>query len=125
MTEQAISEPEKGLMENQDVAQSGIRGWGHRLPRKGRLGLLVGTLLAAGVATLAAVNYTASKAPMRVHGVPARIGWYFQDGRLQADMRTFASMCKYVVAGEREVVYVPVPVNPPVAKNTEASPPKS
>jgi hypothetical protein len=112
-------------MQKQDVAQSLIRRLSQRLTWKVRLGLLGIALLLAGAMAPAAVNYLVPKAPNRVQGVTARLGWYVQDGRLKADLHTLANQVEYLLASEHETPSVPNPVNPPVAENAVASPPNS
>jgi len=88
-------------MQEQNVEQSRSRSLSHRPTWKVRLGLLGGTLLLVVVAASAALNQMASTAPRRVHGAAAHLAWYVQDGRLQADMHTLGSMCRYIVATRR------------------------
>jgi hypothetical protein len=112
-------------MEQENVRPSLICRLSNRLSRKVRLLMLGAALLLAGAIALTTFNYMVSKAPKRVHGAPARLAWYVQDGRLKADLHTFAGMCGYVLAGESETPSAPNPVNPPVARNGGTTSPKS
>ena len=103
----------------QDAAARAIpsRRFYGRLSRKARLGILGITLLAAGALGAAALNHGVPRAPTRVKGVTARLVWYVQDGRLKADMHTFASMCEYIVIGESDRSSPVVPTSLPIAAN--------
>jgi hypothetical protein len=96
-----------------------------RLSRKARLGILAITLLAAGALGAAALNHGMPRAPRRVKGATGRLVWYVQDGRLKADMHTFASMFEYFVAGESDRSSPVVPTNAPIAGTVPLTSPNS
>jgi hypothetical protein len=111
----------------QDAAMKTIprRRFYGRLSRKARLGIVGITLLAAGVLGAVALNHGVPRAPTRVKGVTGRLVWYVQDGRLKADMHTFASMCEYIVIGESDRSNPVVPTNLPIAANVLPTSPNS
>ena len=111
----------------QDAAIKAIRRlrFHGRLSRKARLGILGITLFAAGVLGAVALNHGLPRAPNRVKSVTSRLAWYVQDGRLKADMHTFASMCEYIVLGESDRSNPVVPPNMPIAANALPTSPSS
>jgi hypothetical protein len=96
-----------------------------RLSRKARLGILAITLLAAGALGAAVLNQWVPRGPSHVKGVTGRMVWYVQDGRLKADMHTFASMCEYIVMGGSDRFSPIVPTNPSIAGNVPPASPNS
>jgi hypothetical protein len=117
-------------MQKQDVDQSLKSRLNQRQSGKAGLGLLGVTLLlslALGSALMAfnVLAPLAPEPPNRAEGVTARLVWYFQEGRMKADVRTLAAVFRYLVEPEPDTPRATMTnfANLPVAE--ELSSPKS
>lgn len=59
---------------------------------------LLGVALLTLVLGSAALNRLQFQMPDRAQGVSARAGWYLRSGQWQADVRTLAAACQFIMA---------------------------
>ena len=87
---------------------------------------LTGTaLLLAGTVACLALNLLPPKMPNHPQGLRARLDWYVHHGQSQADKQTLASAVEFILGRESITTEAPSLVSLPLAKNAEASQPKS
>ena len=92
------------------------------------LGMLGCALLLSLVLGASAVlNYLVPKAPDRVPGVTARLGWYLQSGQLKADVRTLAATVRFIKQDMTDTPTITITnlSDLPVAEKTAPSSPQS
>lgn len=113
----------KGNMSEHNADQSQDRGLNQGRLWKVCLGLLGGVLLTLALGS-AALNHLLAQVPDRAQRVTARTGWYFRSGQWQADVRTLAAACQFIMANDAAPAATNY-ANLPAAESAGPVPPES
>jgi len=112
-------------MNEQTVDQSLNHSSNLRQSWKFRLGLLGAALMVSLAAGYSAMNHLVPRMPDRAQGVPARLGWYFHHGQLQADVHTLAAAVQFIMESDGQTPAVTNIANLPVAGDAVPGSPRS
>ena len=72
-----------------------------------------------------ALNYLVPRGPDRTQGVTDRLSWYIQSGQSRADIRTLASVFRFVMETDLDAGTAENYSTMPIAENASVSSPKS
>lgn len=113
-------------MEENILDQSPRTHLNERTRRKVLLSLLALTLLLSlALNSYLVLNYLVPGGPGRIQGVSARASWYVQSGQSRADVRTLASVFRFVMGTESDTGTVDTYSTLPIARNANPSSLKS
>ena len=87
--------------------------------------LALSLLLSAVPCSHLTLNYLVPRAPDRTLGVTDRLDWYVQSGQSRADIRTLASVLRFVMETDSDAGTAENYSTLPMAENASASSPKS
>lgn len=113
-------------MEDKTFDQSLLPQVNKRPRRKILLRLLAFTLLlSVALGSYLALEYLAPRAPRGAQGVTTRLSWYLQSGQSRADLRTLASVFRFMMGTESDAGTVNDYSTLPVAEKATSNLPKS
>jgi len=87
--------------------------------------LALALLLSLALSFYPALNYLVPRGLGREQGVTDRLTWYIQSGQSRADIRTLASVFRFVMETDSDAGTAEVYSTMPIAENASASSPKS
>ena len=87
--------------------------------------LALAMLLSLALSFYPALNYLVPRGPDRTQGVTDRLSWYIQSGQSRADIRTLASVFRFVMDTDLDAGTAENYSTMPIAENASVSSPKS